>query len=54
MFTLNEKYEVDRKLLKSDFLRYSPSEINTINTPNAQIYHNIPRKGSLISVKKLY
>ena len=54
MFTLNEKYEVDRQLLKSDFLRYSPSEISTIYTPNAQIYHNTPRKDSLISLLKSY
>ena len=40
MFKLSEKYEVDRKILKSDCIRYSPSEISTINTPNSQIYIN--------------
>ena len=41
MFKLNEKYEVDRKILECDYIRYSPSKISTINTPNIQIYINI-------------
>ena len=36
MFKLNEKCEINRKILECDFIRYSPSEINTINTPNSQ------------------
>ena len=32
MFKLNEKYDVDRKILKCDYIRYSPSEITTITT----------------------
>ena len=50
MFKLNENYEVDRKILKSDCIRYSPSEISTINTPNNQIYNNIPREDSVNSL----
>ena len=38
MFKLSEKYEIDRRILKCDYIRYSPSEISTINTPNSQIY----------------
>ena len=49
MFKLSEKYEVDRRNLKCDYIRYSPSEISTINTANSQIYINIPREDSLIS-----
>ena len=26
MFKLNENYEVDRKILKCDYIRYSPAE----------------------------
>ena len=29
MIKLNEKEEVDRKVSKCDYIRYSPSEINT-------------------------
>ena len=48
MFKLNENYEVDRRFLKCDCIRYSPAEISTINTPNSQIYINIPREDSVI------
>ena len=50
MFKLSEKYEVDRRILKCDYIRYSPSEISTINTPKSHIYINIPREDSLISL----
>ena len=54
MFKLSEKYEVDRRILKCDYIRYSPSEISTINTANSQIYINIPREDSLISLLTSY
>ena len=43
MFKLNENYEVDRRILECDYIRYSPAETSTINIPNSQIYINIPR-----------
>ena len=54
MFNLFEKYEVDRRILKRDYIRYSPSEISTINTANSQIYINIPRDDSVISLLNSY
>ena len=54
MFKLYEKYEIDRKILKCAYIRYSPSEICTINTPNSQIYINIAREGSVISLLNSY
>ena len=54
MFKLNEKHEVDRRVSKCDYIRYSPSEISTINTANSQIYINIPRENSLISLLNSY
>ena len=54
MFNLCEKHEVDRRILKCDFIRYSPSEISTINPANSQIYTNIPREGSGISLLNSY
>ena len=50
MFKLSENYEIDRRIQKCDYIRYSPSEISTINTPNCQIYINIPREDSVISL----
>ena len=54
MFKLSEKYEIDRRILKCDYIRYSPAEISTINTPNSQIYINIPREDSVISLLNSY
>ena len=54
MFKLNENYEVDRKILKCDYIRYSPAETSTINTPNSQIYIIIPREDSVISLLNSY
>ena len=50
MFKLNENYEVDRRILKCDSIRHSPSDISTINTRNSQIYTNIPRGDSVNSL----
>ena len=54
MFKLSENYEIDRRILKCDYIRYSPAEISTINTANSQIYINIPRESSIISLLKSY
>ena len=54
MFKLNEKYEINRDILKCDYIRYSPSEISTINTANSQVYINIPREDSVISLINSY
>ena len=54
MFKLSKKYEIDRRILKCDYNRYSPSKINTINTPNSQIYINIPREDSVTSLLNIY
>ena len=54
MFKLNENYEVDRRILKCDYIRYSPAETSTINTPNSQICINIPREDSVIGLLNSY
>ena len=54
MFKLSEKYEINRDILKCDYIRYSPSEISAINTPNSQVYINIPREDSVISLLNSY
>ena len=40
--------------MKCDYIRYSPADISTINTPNSQIYINIPREDSLTSLLNSY
>ena len=54
MFKLNENYEVDRRILKCDYIRQSPAETSTINTPNSQIYINLPREDFVISLLNSY
>ena len=54
MFKLSEKYSINRDILKCDYIRYSPSEISTINTANSQVYINIPREDSVISLLNSY
>ena len=54
MFKLSEKYEIDRKILKCDYIRHSPAETSTIGTPNSQTYINIPREDSVISLLNSY
>ena len=54
MFKTNENNEVDRRFLKCDYIRYSLSEASTINTPNSQIYINMPRDDSVISLLNSY
>ena len=54
MFKLSERHHVNRDILKCDYIRFSPSETSTINTPNSQIYINIPREGSVISLLNSY
>ena len=54
MFKLSENYSVNRDILKSDYIRYSPSEISAINTANSQVYNNIPREDSVISLLNSY
>ena len=54
MFKLSDKYEINRDILKCDYIRYSPSEISTIKTANSQVYINIPREDSVISLLNSY
>ena len=54
MFKLNQKYEINRDILKCDYIRYNPFEISTINTPNSQVYINIPGEDSVNSMLDSY
>ena len=54
MFKLNEKYEIIGSNLKCDYIRYSPYEINLINTAISQIHINIPIEDSVTSLLTNY
>ena len=54
MFKLSENIEIDRRFLKCDYIRYLPAEISSINTANSQIFINVPREDSVISLLNSY
>ena len=54
MFTLNEKNRVNKSFSKCDYIRYSPSEISTMNTANSQMFIIVPRENSAISLLSSY
>ena len=54
MFYSNEKYEVDRSVLKCDGKRYSPAEVGTTTTANSQTYINRPTEDFFISLINSY
>ena len=54
MFKLSEVYEIDKRILKCDYIRYSPAEISTKNTANSHIYINKSREDSVISLLNSY
>ena len=50
MFKLKKSSEFHRRIPKCDFIRCSHAETSTIKTPYSQIYKNIARKNSVISL----
>ena len=54
MFKLSENFSINKDSSKWDYIRYSPSETSTINTPYSQVYNNIPREDSGISLLNSY
>ena len=54
MFKLIENYEINRTILKCEFIRYSPCENSTINTSNSQLHIHIPREDSVIPLVNSY
>ena len=54
MFKLYENYEVDRRILKCDYIWYSPAETSSIITPNSQKHNIIPREDSVVSLLNRY
>ena len=54
MFQLNENCEIGQRLLKCEYLRFSPAETSTTKTPNSKIDIKKPRKDSVIPLLNRY
>ena len=49
-----QKYAVDRPILKCDYIRYTLPSLNIVNGENNQIFVDVPREDSAISLKDSY
>ena len=54
MFQLTHKNAVDRPLVEIDYIKYTPPSLNLINGENNQVFIDIPREKSAISLKGGY
>ena len=54
MFKLSQKHIVDRPILICDFIRYTPPSLNLVKGENNQIFNDIPRQDTAISLKDSY
>ena len=54
MFNLSQKHAVDRPILKCDYIRYTPPSLNLVNGESIQMFNDIPREESAISLKDSY
>ena len=54
MFSLKNKYALDKPIHKIDFIKYSPPSIATINNNNSIICINIPREDAYICLQNSY
>ena len=53
-FNLKNTKKLSRELYKSDFYRYIPSSLATVNNNNSNITINLPREDSYISLQNSY
>ena len=51
MFNLLQKHAVDRPILKFDYISFTPASLNSANGEKDQIFVDIPREDSALSLK---
>ena len=51
MFSLKSKYTVEKPIQKTDFIKYSPSSLATINKNNSNISISLPREDAYICLQ---
>ena len=54
MFSLKNKYVLDRPIHKMDFIKYSPSSLATVNNNNSNISINLPREDAYVCLQNSY
>ena len=51
---LSSKHTVDRPILKSEFIRYTPPSLTFVNGENNQVYIDVPREDCANSLRDSY
>ena len=54
MFNLSQKCAAERPILNCDCIRYTPLSLNLVNRENNQVFSDVPREDSAISLKDGY
>jgi hypothetical protein len=54
MFMIDRTEQLDRSIIKKDFIRYAPSTLTQINSPNAIIRIDVPREDTIINLDDSY
>ena len=54
MFTISDRYEVDRSVFKKDYNYFTPKSLGKADVPSTQLLIDTPREGSVISLKDSY
>ena len=54
MYKISGNYQNKRNISNGNYIRYSPSEISTVNAANSEMYLSIPTENSVISLLNSY
>ena len=54
MFSLKNKYTLEKPILKIDFIKYSPSSLATVNNANSNISVSLPREDAYICLQNSF
>ena len=54
MFSLKNKYTLEKPIHKIDFIKYSPSSLATINNANSNVSISLPREDAYICLQNSY
>lgn len=54
VFSLKNKYSLDKPIHKIDFIKYSPNALSTVNNNNSNISISLPREDAYICLQNSY
>ena len=54
MFSLKNKYTLEKPIHKIDFIKYNPSSLATINNTNSNVSISLPREDAYICLQNCF